>query len=77
MIRAAEIPVDDPNLLTVPQAATYLGVAQPTVRIAIAEGRLPYVVSYGRKLVSRTDLDEYVARTRPHGVKPRGRPKTD
>ena len=43
-------------------------------RDAMDDGRLPFAVAYGRKLVARADLDAYAARARPDGVKRVGRP---
>lgn len=65
----------DDELLMVPQVAIELNVSPPTVYIAMREGRLPFVTKYGKRLISRTALAEYKARTRPTGEKPTGRPK--
>ena len=62
-------------LLTTRDAAEELGVHVGTVHKALQEGRLPFVALYGRKLISRAALDAYKKRTRPDGVKPRGRPR--
>jgi hypothetical protein len=67
--------VENEDLLTVPQTAAELGVTRSAVHIALAEGRLPFVVKYQQKLVSRPDLDAYKQRTQPEGVKRVGRPK--
>ena len=70
-------PVENPDFLTPAQAAQELDVQAPAVHSALSEGRLPFVTLYGRKLISRTDLDAYKLRTRPGGEKPRGRPRKD
>ena len=62
-------------MLTTSEAAWELGILPATVHRAIREGRLPFTVKYGRKLISRSDLEAYKRRTRPDGEKPRGRPK--
>lgn len=62
-------------LLTAREAAQELGIHVGTVHKAFQEGRLPFVALYGRNLVSRAALDTYKKRTRPDGVKPRGRPR--
>lgn len=67
---------EEAEFYTVPQVAALLTVSPPTVYIALREGRLPFVTKYGKRLISRTALAEYRARTRPTGEKPRGRPKT-
>ena len=63
------------TLLTAREAAAELGVHVGTVHRAFQESRLPSVALFGRKLIRRADLDAYKERTRPGGVKPRGRPK--
>ena len=65
---------DDPELLTATQAAEYLVVGLTAVSNAAADGRLPYVLVYGRKLFRRADLDEYKERSQPDKVKRVGRP---
>lgn len=74
----SEVPLDQPDeddLLTVSEVAERLTVSAPTVYIAMREGRLPFVIKYGKRLITRVALAEYKARTRPTGEKPRGRPK--
>ncbi|MGI4791344.1 MAG: excisionase family DNA-binding protein [Janthinobacterium lividum] len=61
--------------LTVQEVAVELGVHEQTVRIALLENRLPFVMMLGRKAIGRADLDAYKQRTRPNGEKPRGRPR--
>lgn len=67
--------VENENLLTAPEVCGELGISRGAVHNAMTEGRLPFIVMYGRKLISRADLDTYKRRTRPNGEKPRGRPK--
>ena len=62
-------------LLTAREAAQELGIHTGTVHKAFQENRLPFVALYGRKLISRVDLEAYKQRTRPGGEKPKGRPK--
>jgi excisionase family DNA binding protein len=62
-------------LLTAREAAAELGVHVGTVHNAFQESRLPFVALYGRKLISRADLEAYKQRTRQGGGKPKGRPK--
>ncbi len=62
-------------LLTAREAAAELGVHVSTVHNAFQESRLPFVPLYGRKLISRADLETYKQRTRPDGEKPKGRPQ--
>ena len=66
--------MEEEALLTVQEAAELLGTRDQTVYDAIREERLPYVVKYGRKLVSRQAIEVYKERTRPTGEKPKGRP---
>lgn len=61
--------------LTVQEVARELQVSDGAIRAAVSEGRLPSTVAFGRKLISRSDLDDYKQRTRPNGEKPKGRPR--
>jgi excisionase family DNA binding protein len=59
----------DPALLSVPQAAAYLGISRATLYRVAAEcgtGKtgLRVVRIRGRRLFKRTDLDAYIARQR-------------
>ena len=45
------------------------------MRSALNRSRLPFVEKYGRKLITRADLDAYRQRTQPDGVKKVGRPR--
>ena len=65
---------EEGELLTVQQAAARIGVGDTAIRNATLQGRLPFVFKYGRKLIAPADVDAYAARTRPAGVKPKGRP---
>lgn len=67
--------MDNEILLTAREAACELGVHTATVHKAFQENRLPFVAMYGRKLISRADLEAYKRRTRPDGEKPKGRPR--
>lgn len=66
--------MDTETLLTVKEAAQRIGISESAIRNATLDGRLAYVVKFGRKLVEKEALDEYQARTQPEGVKLRGRP---
>jgi excisionase family DNA binding protein len=57
------------QMLTVQDAAKDAGVKEDTVRKALAQGRLPHTVLYGRKLIDRADWEAYRANAKP------GRPK--
>jgi excisionase family DNA binding protein len=67
--------MSDEELITVQEAAQELSIHEATVRKAFQESRLPYIEKYGRKLISRTDLNAYKQRTQPEGVKKIGRPR--
>ena len=61
--------------LSIAEAAGALAVATNTVYKAIAEGRLPASIGHGGLLVvKQSDVEQYAARTRPDGIKPKGRP---
>lgn len=62
------------TLFTVREAAERIGVTQSAIRNATLQGRLPFLVKFGRKLIERDALAAYQARTQPGGVKSRGRP---
>jgi excisionase family DNA binding protein len=64
------------DLMTIAEAAELLGVHRQTVYTAIREGRMESIKRYGKALVSRSEVDAYQRRTRPGGVKPRGRPRS-
>ena len=72
-----ENPAENPDLLTIAKVAQELGITPQSVHGALNQGRLPFVTLYGRKLISRADLDAYKLRTRPGGEKPRGRPRKE
>lgn len=63
------------ELVTIPEAAARLGLTQAAVRTALHRARLPFVRKYGRKLITRADLESYRLRTQPEGVKRLGRPR--
>ncbi len=52
--------MEDPNLLTMIQAAQRAGVVQQTIYLAVKEGRLKSVTLYGKKLVHVADLEAYM-----------------
>ena len=68
-----DAPVGD--FVSIPEAAAILGINNATVRQAVLQGRLSHVRRFGRKLIPRTALEEYRARTQPPTGKARGRPK--
>ena len=67
--------VTQEQFFTVQEASKELDLAESTVRNALQEQRLPFTLMYGRKLISRADLEAYKLRTRPAGEKPKGRPR--
>jgi excisionase family DNA binding protein len=64
------------DFMTVADAARAIGAAEPTIRTAIRKGRLPSRRVLGRIVVETSALEEYRRRTRPDGVKPKGRPRS-
>jgi len=63
------------RLLTLPEAARYLGCALWSIRELIWNGQLPYT-RFGRRFqVDVEDLDELVEREKRHGSKPASRPR--
>lgn len=67
--------MDTDALLTVHEAAEKIGVSDSAIRNATLDGRLPFVVKFGRKLIERDALIEYQRRTQPDGQKSKGRPR--
>ena len=63
------------DLLTVKEAAEFLGVSQPAVWVAISEERIPSTVKYSKRLIERAELESYKSRTQPDGTPRAGRPK--
>lgn len=55
------------DVLTVTQAAKEAGVTQAAIRNAIYEGKLAARQLLGRQLITRADLDAYLATRRPRG----------
>jgi excisionase family DNA binding protein len=47
---------EDPELLTIEQAARLRGVGADSIRKLIRRGRLPFVNLYGRMLINRQDI---------------------
>ena len=68
-------PPDNPDFMTVAQAAASLRIQTQTLRGVILRGRIPVVRTYGRVLIARTDVEAYRARSQPEGEPKRGRPK--
>jgi excisionase family DNA binding protein len=59
--RVVEIMADrDTRLMTVKQAAEYLGLSQKAVRHKIAEGTIPAVREGSRVRLDRGDLDHWI-----------------
>ena len=54
-------PAVSQRLLTVPQAATYLGRTEYSIRHMTADGTLPVVKHDTRVFLDRRDLDEWIA----------------
>jgi len=63
------------DLITVQEAATLLNTHPQAVFNALREGRLRGEKVLGRIVLKRSEVEAYLQRTRPDGVKPRGRPK--
>ena len=63
------------ELITINEAADILGVKPGSVYTAIRQDRLTCTILYGRKLLKREDVQNYMQATRPTGEKPKGRPK--
>lgn len=61
--------------ITVQEAAKELGITESAIRNATLKGRLPFARLFGRKLIRRNDLNDYVRRTRPSGQRSNGRPR--
>lgn len=67
--------MDTESLMTIREAAEKIGVSENAIRNATLDSRLPFIVKFGRKLITLEALDEYKIRTQPEGVKLRGRPR--
>ena len=68
------------DVMTIRQAAEYLGIHRATVYQAIRAGRLPSERQLDRVVVRRADVEAYKARTQeigPEGGRPRGRPRKE
>lgn len=63
------------DYFTVQEAAQELGITEVSARSALNRKRLPFVVMFGRNLITRPDLDAYKQRTQPEGVEKVGRPR--
>ena len=63
------------ELITVQEAATLLETHPQAVFNALREGRLQGKKVLGRIVLRRSEVEAYRMRTRPDGVKPRGRPR--
>ena len=72
------VPANEPDWLTLGQAARHLGVAQSTIRKWSDSGRVPaFYTPGGHRRYRRTDLDSFLAKS--GGSQPRavnGRPRT-
>src|SRR5215216_1672912 len=65
------VPADEPDWLTLGQAAKYLGMAQSTIRKWSDGGRLPaFYTPGGHRRFRRNDLDEFLSGSR--GPAPEG-----
>jgi excisionase family DNA binding protein len=65
---AARAPGNEPDWLTLGQAAKYLGVAQSTIRKWSDQGRLPaFYTPGGHRRYRRADLDTFLERSGPGG----------
>src|SRR3954451_17256764 len=58
------VPADEPDWLTLGQAAKYLGIAQSTIRKWSDSGRLPaFYTPGGHRRYRRSDLDQFLTRS--------------
>ena len=62
-------------VVTFQQATDRLQTTLHGVRYLCRSGNLAYEDFLGTKVIRESDLEEYIARTRPDGTKPQGRPK--
>lgn len=67
--------MDTEALFTVREAAAKVGVSESAIRNATLQGRLPFVVKFGRKLIEQEAMMTYQRRTQPGGIKSKGRPQ--
>lgn len=70
---SARAPVED-RLLSVKDAARYLGMSRDTVYRLVETRKIPYVAGGRRRLLARADLDAWIA---SHKVKVLGRGKSN
>jgi excisionase family DNA binding protein len=63
------------ELITVQEAASLLNTHPQAVLNALREGRMQVKKVLGRIVLQRSEVEAYRMRTRPDGVKPRGRPR--
>lgn len=63
------------NELVIAEIVEQYDLNRQTVGEAIREGRLPARKRGKVWFVKESDVTAYIARTRPDGVKPKGRPK--
>jgi len=61
-------PVVKPRLLTVEQAATYLGRTKEAIQHMVASGKLPTVRSDRRVFVDVLDLDRWIEDSKQKGL---------
>ena len=62
-------PANEPDWLTLGQAAKYLGVAQSTIRKWSDQGRVPaFYTPGGHRRYRRADLDKFLERSGPGGT---------
>jgi excisionase family DNA binding protein len=70
---ARRAPTAEPDWLTLGQAATFLGVAQSTIRKWSDQGRVPaFYTPGGHRRFRRFDLEVFVDRSGPAGLRRRG-----
>src|SRR5947207_8398046 len=63
------VPADEPDWLTLGQAAKYLGMAQSTIRKWSDTGRLPaFYTPGGHRRYRKADLDQFLERSGPTGT---------
>ena len=67
--------MDEKQYLNVPDAAAALGISPGTLRAQMFKGRLRYTQVFGKKVIHKTDVEEYRQRTQPDGRPQTGRPR--
>jgi hypothetical protein len=67
--------VETDDYMSVKDAALSLCVSPGALRLAIHEERIPSELVFGRRVIKRSDVEEYRQRTQPDGQPVKHRPK--